>query len=186
MGFAMRNAWREIRNNRAFSLFYIVNLALGLIGFISVDSFKQSLDQRVEAESKELLGADLAIRARREITQEELTAVRDTLPDGTQEIEAVDFFSMVAGPTGRSRLVKIVAFDPGFPFYGNFKTNLHNSISGEDENLIHNRPLAWLYPELRGQLDIDLGEKLQVGESTFIISDLVKDESGLSFQAAED
>ena len=95
MGFAMRNAWREIRNNRAFSLFYIVNLALGLIGFISVDSFKQSLDQRVEAESKELLGADLAIRARREITQEELTAVRDTLPDGTQEIEAVDFLDQV-------------------------------------------------------------------------------------------
>jgi putative ABC transport system permease protein len=185
MGFALRNAWREIRNNRAFCLFYIVNLALGLIGFISVDSFKQTLDQRVEAESKELLGADLAIRARREITQEELTAVRDTLPAGTQEIEAVDFFSMVAGPTGRSRLVKIVAFDPGFPFYGTFKTNLHNSISGEDENLIHERPLAWLYPELRGQLDIDLGEKLQVGETTFIISDLVKDESGLSFQAAE-
>ena len=185
MGFAFRNAWREIRNNRPFCIFYIVNLTLGLIGFISVDSFKQTLDQKVEAESKELLGADLAIRARREITADELSSVRNALPAGSEEIEAVDFFSMAAGPTGRSRLIKVVAFDQGFPFYGKFETNLHGSIRGEDESLIHERPYAWIYPELRGQLEIDLGEKLKIGETTFLISDLIKDESGLSFQPAE-
>ena len=127
MGFAFRNAWREIRNNRPFCIFYIVNLTLGLIGFISVDSFKQTLDQKVEAESKELLGADLAIRARREITSEELASVRNGLPSNTKEIEAVDFFSMAAGPTGSSRLVKIIAFDQGFPFYGKIETKLRGS-----------------------------------------------------------
>ena len=156
-----------------------------MIGFISVDSFKQTLDLKVEAESKELLGADLAIRARREITADELSSVRNALPPGTKEIEAVDFFSMAAGPTGRSRLIKVVAFDQGFPFYGKFETNLHGSIRGEDESLIHERPYAWIYPELRGQLEIDLGEKLKIGETTFLISDLIKDESGLSFQPAE-
>ena len=65
MVFSLRNALREIRNNRSFCLFYIVNLSLGLIGFIGVDSFKASLDQKVSNESKELLGADLALRTRR-------------------------------------------------------------------------------------------------------------------------
>ena len=185
MGFAFRNAWREIRNNRPFCIFYIVNLTLGLIGFISVDSFKQTLDQKVEAESKELLGADLAIRARREITTEELAAVRNVLPSNSKEIEAVDFFSMAAGPTGSSRLVKIIAFDQGFPFYGKIETNLRGPITGEEKNLIHERPFVWIYPELRGQLNIDLGEELKIGETKFIVSDLIKEDTGLSFQPAE-
>ena len=185
MGFAFRNAWREIRNNRPFCIFYVVNLTLGLIGFISVDSFKQTLDQKVEAESKELLGADLAIRARREITTEELSSVRNALPSQSQEIEVVDFFSMAAGPTGRSRLVKVIAFDQGFPFYGKIETNLVGSVRGQEEPLIHQRPYAWIYPELRGQLEIDLGEELKIGETTFLISDLIKEETALSFQPAE-
>ena len=69
MSFAFRNAWREIRNSRSFCLFYAINLALGLVGFLTVDSFKTSLEHKVSKESKLLLGADLAIRARRDFTR---------------------------------------------------------------------------------------------------------------------
>ena len=71
MNFAFRNAWREIRNSRSFCIFYIVNLALGLVGFLTVDSFKSSLEYKVEEESKTLLGADFAIRGRRPLSREE-------------------------------------------------------------------------------------------------------------------
>ena len=185
MGFVIRNAWREIRNNRPFCLFYVINLSLGLIGFISVDSFKFSLEDKVVGESKQLLGADLALRARRIISNEELTLAREALPQGTKEIEAVDFFSMVAGPTGSSRLVKIIAIDQGFPFYGKFITSLAGEITGQDHSLLHDKPLVWIYPELRSQLEIDLGEELKIGEKIFRVSDLIKDETALSFQAAE-
>ena len=185
MSFIWRNALREIRNNRTFSIFYALNLTLGLIGFVCVDSFRHSIDERISAESKELLGADLAIRARREITPEELSSVRSALPPGTEEIKVVDFFSMAAGPTGRSRLVKIVAFQPGYPYYGNIETHLNGPVSGGKDSLIHQSPHVWIYPELRGLLEVDLGDELKLGESAFRVLDLVEDESGLSFQAAE-
>lgn len=185
MSFIWRNALREIRNNRTFSIFYALNLTLGLIGFVCVDSFRHSIDERISAESKELLGADLAIRARREITPEELASVRSALPPGTEEIKVVDFFSMAAGPTGRSRLVKIVAFQPGYPYYGNIETHLNGPVSGGKDSLIHQSPQVWIYPELRGLLEVDLGDELKIGESAFRVLDLVEDESGLSFQAAE-
>ena len=108
MSFSFRNALREIRNNRPFCLFYLLNLSLGLVGFIGVNSFKSSLDQKVESESKELLGADLAIGARRDFTTEELKVVGKVLPENTKEAKAFDFFSMVAGPEGRSRLIKVI------------------------------------------------------------------------------
>ena len=185
MGFVIRNAWREIRNNRPFCIFYVINLSLGLVGFISVDSFKYSLEEKVVAESKQLLGADLAIRARRIISEEELAVTRTGLPSGTKEIEVVDFFSMVAGPSGRSRLVKIIAMEKGFPFHGKFVTSLAGEIRGEDDSLLHEKPLVWIYPELRSQLEIDLGEELKIGKKIFRVSDLIKDETALSFQAAE-
>ena len=37
-------ALQELLNNRRFSLFFLFNLALGLAGFIALDSFKESLD----------------------------------------------------------------------------------------------------------------------------------------------
>ena len=115
MNFAFRNAWREIGNNRSFCIFYIINLALGLVGFLTVDSFKTSLEYKVEEESKTLLGADFAIRGRRPLTEKETNSVQSLIPAETKQIKVVDFYSMVAGPSGRSRLVKVVAMDPGFP-----------------------------------------------------------------------
>ena len=109
MSFIVRQAWREIRNSRSFCFFYSLNLALGLLGFLVVDTFQESISSKVQSESKELLGADLALRARRPILPEELVLARKNLPGNTRETKTVDFFSMAAGPGGRSRLVKVVA-----------------------------------------------------------------------------
>ena len=185
MSFAFRNAWRETRNNRPFCLFYVVNLAFGLIGFLTVDSFKHSLDEKVQSESKTMLGADLAIRARRDLTPEEKTKAFSLLPEGTEKIEVTDFFSMAAGPEGRSRLVKIVAMDEGFPFYGSFNLKLEGAVKGSDEKLLHQRKLAWVYPELESQLGTGLGDVVKLGESTFRVSDFITKDNGLQFQSAE-
>jgi putative ABC transport system permease protein len=185
MSFAFRNAWREIRNSRSFCLFYVINLALGLVGFLTVDSFKTSLEQKVQGESKLLLGADLAIRARRDFTPEELKSVKDRLPLGAETIEVVDFFSMAAGPDGKSRLVKIIAMEPGFPFYGSFELKLEGRVKGSKDMLMHQRKLAWVYPELESQLGAGLGEEIKIGEAGFRISDFVIKDSGLQFQPAE-
>jgi len=185
MNFVLRQAWREMRNSRSFCFFYALNLALGLIGFVVVDAFRESIETKVASESKELLGADLALRARRNITHEELDRARSTLPSETREARAVDFFSMAAGPTGRSRLVKVVAIDRGFPFHGTFKLRLGGERTGDQIDLLHERKLAWIYPEARAQLGIELGEELQLGESKFRISDLIKEETGLTFQPTD-
>jgi putative ABC transport system permease protein len=185
MRFILRQAWREMRNSRSFCLFYAVNLALGLVGFVVVDSFRESIETKVASESRELLGADLAIRARRPITYEELDHARGTLPGETREAGTVDFFSMAAGPTGRSRLVKVVAMDRGFPFHGEFKLQQGGTLGGDEIDQLHLQPLAWIYPEARAQLEIDLGDELKLGNSGFRIADLIIEEAGLSFQPTD-
>ncbi len=185
MKFILRQAWREIRNSRSFCFFYSINLALGLTGFILVDTFRHSIEEKISNESKELLGADLALRARRIITDQELAQARRTLPAETREAKAVDFFSMAAGPTGKSRLVKVFAIDPGFPFYGSIKLKLGGDLSGDKTGLLHKQKHAWIYPETRAQLGADLGEEIQLGETKFIIADFIEEETGLSFQPTD-
>ena len=185
MKFIFRQAWREIRNSRSFCFFYSLNLALGLAGFVVVDAFRESIESKMVNESRELLGADLALRARRSITDEELAKARSTLPSSTKEAVAVDFFSMAAGPTGLSRLVKVVAFDPGFPFHGSFKLQNGGELRGNEIGLLHEQKQAWIYPEARAQLGIGLGDQLQLGKTSFQISDLIVEETGLTFQPTD-
>ena len=185
MNFPLRNAWREIKNNRSFSIFYIVNLALGLVGFLTVDSFKSSLDQKVSLESRALLGADFAVRARRPLTQEEKEKVKNFIPTNTEQVNVIDFYSMAAGPTGRSRLVKVVAMEEGFPFYGKFELKLQGKVANSANELLHSRENIWIYPELRNQLELDLGEMIKIGEARFRVTDFVMNDAGLQFQPAE-
>ena len=185
MRFIVRQAWREIRNSRSFCFFYSLNLALGLIGFLVVDTFQESISSKVESESRELLGADLALRARRPISPDELIQARKNLPAQTTESQTVDFFSMAAGPGGRSRLVKVVAIDQGFPFYGSFSLQSAGKLSGQNITSLHQEKVAWIYPEARAQLGVQVGESIQLGETTFRVSDLIEEESGLAFQPTD-
>ena len=105
------------------------------------------------------------------------------LPDGTKMLEAVDFFSMVAGPSERSRLVKVTAMEPGFPFHGSFHLNLKAKLI-----------ILMIFYSIRNRLhgfilnfqstQSDLGDH-PLGKSKFLISDIVKEDAGLQFQPAE-
>jgi putative ABC transport system permease protein len=66
-----RYATRELRNSPRFSLLFIANLTLGLLGFISLDALKRSFEDRLQGSARELLGADLSISARRKLGQED-------------------------------------------------------------------------------------------------------------------
>ena len=92
---------------------------------------------------------------------------------------------MAAGPTGHSRLVKIVAIDRNFPFHGSFRLKLRGELKGNEIDLLHQDKQVWIYPEARVQLGVDLGEELTLGETKFIVSDLIEEESGLSFQPTD-
>src|SRR5688572_23472952 len=112
-----RLAWRETRNNSRFSLFFILNLALGLSGFLTIQAFKDSIEAGLAGRSRELLTADLRISARRPLTEAELQAVRASLGPETQETRALEMYSMVASAQ-TSRLAEVTVLYPGYPFYG--------------------------------------------------------------------
>ena len=71
-------ALKELLNNQRFSIFFLFNLALGLAGFIALDSFKESLDVHLSKNSQAILGADLALTSYVPIDDQTLKKLEST------------------------------------------------------------------------------------------------------------
>ncbi len=176
---------KELINNKYFSLLFVLNLSLGLTGFVSLEALKSSIDYAFQSRSKNVLGADFGVSARRPLSENEVKIVDENIgfsdSSNTNSIEKtklLEFFSMVANFDGDSRLLQIRVIENNFPFYGDIKLtklkkkNNQNFLNLEKENLI------WVYPEILSQLKVSVGDRLKIGQAEFKITDTVEDDSG--------
>ncbi|MBU3917366.1 hypothetical protein KKA14_17680, partial [bacterium] len=71
MSFWIKLAIKNVMNNRRFSLFFILNLSIGLVGFIALNSFNQSLHTHINDNLKNIITGDFAILSSKEVTKNE-------------------------------------------------------------------------------------------------------------------
>ena len=71
MSLWLRLGWREIVRNPRFTALFVVNLALGLAGFLLITAFGGSLARHLDDNLREMLGADLVLRSSRQLSAEE-------------------------------------------------------------------------------------------------------------------
>ncbi len=174
-------AFKELLNQRRFSLFFIVNLMLGLTGFLMLDSFKLSLHQYFADRSKDILTADISIHATHPFRDDELREVDAVLGTDREEARQTTFFHMGATET-TSRLLHIVGISDRYPFYGNLVLAGQGQVSPKlsQDDLVANRSI-WVAPELLTALGTETGEKLKIGNASYQIKDTVIEEPSSSF-----
>ncbi len=174
----------ELKNNFGFSSLFILNLSFGLLGFISLEAFKESVDQTIELRSKGILGADFGISARRPFSDQELKVTTSVLPKNTETSQMVEFFSMVAGPGGESRLVQVKAIEANYPFYGEILLRKNGVVNSETQLRLVTEQRVWIYPELMRQLNVKVGDTLVVGQGRFIVDDIVDEDAAAGFSTS--
>jgi putative ABC transport system permease protein len=170
--------WRECKNNKSFTLLFIFTLSLGLCGFMALESFKQSVSYTIREKSKAILGADLALSARREISQKEQDLVMKLAPQAKSSL-GIEVFSMIARKNGRSLLAQIKAVEKNFPFYGTLeldKTSQPFSPGNPND--------VWVYPEILLQLGLKTGDPLQIGEKSFKIAGVISNDPSAGFSTS--
>jgi len=165
-----RLALIDLLRNRRFSLFFILNLSIGLVGFISLNSFNNSLENYLKDNLKEILTADLMVSASRQLNQTENQAVESVLGGDKRESRQITFFSMISSSSG-SKLAHVVAIDRAFPLYGSMISK-KNHLSGSDNSKL-TLSKAWLTPDLATALEIERGGTLRIGDKNFIVDDIV-------------
>ena len=179
MQFWLRLAWREIQNNRKFSIFFVLNLAIGLIGFLALNSFNASVQNQLGRDAKGILTADIAVNSTRPFKEKELKQIFDSLQP-VEQSQQISFVSMSANDFN-SRLSQIIAVDSGFPLYGELELQERGIIGPLEVAQVLKKPVIWVYPDLLTALNLELGDSLQIGTKTFKIDDVVLQDPGTTF-----
>jgi putative ABC transport system permease protein len=184
----LRLALKEILYHKRFSLLFIVNISLGLLGLVLVENFKYSFQDTLAAKSKLLLGADLAVRSRYLLSDEKKEGFYDLIKSNSvtgryESSVLISLFSMLKINNNEPRLVALNSLDGKFPFYGNLKLYGDNKLY--PKTLREPEPgHIWLYKDALGRLNRGQVSKLEVGGETLVLDDLVEQDDQQAFSTA--
>ncbi len=171
---------KELKNSPRFALLFLLNMSLGLLGFITLDALKRNFDDRLNSSARTLLGADLSISARRELERNDLPRALEALPNGTKAQVMISLYTMAA-TTEKSSLVDLRTVDKEYPYYGEIILK-ENGPQSSSEALSRDR-LVWIAPEVALKLDLKVGDTVKLGKLDFRVADLIQDDNASSFGA---
>jgi putative ABC transport system permease protein len=162
-GWVWRMAWRDARHNFSRLLLFVASLITGIAGLVALDSLNASLQGDIERNAKELIGADLVVNASKRMEAELITRFDST---GLPQAREADMASMVLFTnSGQSRLIRLVALEGDFPFYGKIET-----IPADASSLMKTGRYALIDETLASQYEVSSGDSIKVGASYFIIA----------------
>ena len=165
----LRLAWRESRFARSRLLLFLSSVALGVAALTAVQSFAVNFERGVQEQARELLGADLQIRARTTFGPTTEALVDSLAGAGVPVARTVGTSSMALAPeTGRTRLVQLRGADAAYPFYGTIETEPADAWQGLGDGD------ALVDPVLLAALEISAGDAIRVGDATFTVAGVLR------------
>ena len=181
--FWIRMAIRDLMKNRGFALFFVLNLSLGLAGFIAIHSFGSSLNRHLNENLKDILTADLVLIANSPMTPGELTLTDRVLGPDKSHARLINFFTMVK-VRDNARLIRVMAIDENYPLYGAF------ALEGRGvKKDLQERPGVFMTRDTAYALGIrnkaDVSTPLLLGNKPFFIQDFFTIDPDKSLTAVE-
>ncbi|MCP5495390.1 MAG: FtsX-like permease family protein [Leptospiraceae bacterium] len=154
---------RELLYKKDYPLQIILSIAVGVGAVVGINSYKENLYNKIEKESRNIMGGDLVIESNSHINEETYTYIRDSLPQGSIYSKIIKFSSMIYGTDSKENsLATIKAVESNFPFFGEVITSpkdaYHNLQADEillEESLVQN-------------LNVQIGDKIGIGKTDFI------------------
>lgn len=156
-------AWRDARHNFSRLFLLVASLITGIAAVVSIGSLNYSLQETLDQNAKELLGADLVINSNKEF-EKKIISILDTAKlttAGDAEMASMVMFMN----TRQSRLVKLTALYGDFPFYGKLETQPANAY-----DLMKSGRYAMLDESLARQFEISSEDSIKVGNTIFKVA----------------
>lgn len=159
-------AWRDARHNFSRLFLFTTSLMTGIAAVVALDSMNTTLQNDINSKAKELLGADLVVNGNKKF-EPELKVLFDSIK--YQQSEQADMASMVLFfSSDQSRLIRLIALEGPFPFYGELETQPANTY-----DLMKKGGYAMLDESLASQYEVSSGDSIKIGNTTFIVSGIV-------------
>jgi putative ABC transport system permease protein len=115
-----RMAWRDSRSQRLRLVIFSLAIVSGIAALTAIHSLKASVERGITSEAKSLLGSDLRVSSRKEISAEEVSKLSAMASRVSLE---TSFPSMIRFlPEGGARLMQVRGIAGEYPFYGEVET----------------------------------------------------------------
>jgi len=164
-------AWRDARHNFSRLLLFTASLVTGIAAVVALDSFNHTLQNDIDRNAKELIGADLVVNGDKKFEGKIAAAFDSTKLEQANE---ADMASMVLFlNNGQSRLIRLVALSGPFPFYGQIKTKPEGIYEK-----IKDGHFAMMDETLASQFEVSSGDSIRLGRSTFEVAGVVSEIPG--------
>ncbi len=182
-------AIKELKVNRGFGIFFVLNLSIGLAGFVAVQSFGRSMDRHMDQNLKQILTADLVLSASSPMTDREKALTDEVLGTDKSTARLTAFYSMVRPGPGRNgtrpqaRLVRVMAIDRFYPLYGRFILEKDGGQSGD----LQTGPGLLMTRDTAHTLGVETDENpsLKIGDKNFYIQDFFLEDPDKSLTAVD-
>lgn len=164
-------AWRDARQNYSRLLLFMASLVTGIAAVVALDSFSHTLENDINRNAKELVGADLVVNGDKKISGP-MAAIFDSTK--LEQASEADMASMVVFLHNKqSRLIRLVAFSGPFPFYGEIETKPADAYEK-----VKKGGYAMLDETLASQFEVSSDDSIKVGNRIFRVAGVVSNIPG--------
>ncbi len=170
-GWLLLMAWRDSRRNRSRLLLFLSSIILGIAALVATFSFGYNLQNDINDQARNLVGADLVIEDNRQ-PGPEVQHLLDSL--GSQRSQERSFASMIYFiRTQGTRLVQVRALEGSYPYYGSLETT-----PAQAGLTFRSGPYALVDKTLMLQYGATLGDSIRIGNLSFVITGILKKSPG--------
>lgn len=144
----------------------LLALVVAVASVTAVGFFTDRINQALEMQAGELLGADLKISASRPVP----AAIRELAREsGLAQAETIEFPSMVMSGEA-ARLASVKAVSPAYPLRGAIRVWTESPAATHMAQHMPRAGEVWLEPRLMQQLGLEIGAEVLLGESRLRIT----------------
>ncbi len=185
--FIFKMAWRETRGAWRHFLYFFACIAIGVGSLVGVSLFSANVDRAVTKEARGLLGGDLEIRLTHPLSSEGQALVKSLTTRGLTLAHASELIAMASRQTQASatpqatQIIELKAVDSAYPLYGAIALDPAQPL----EALLHPPTHrcggqvclgAVVQESLLIRMGLSVGDRLKIGQATFLISGIVRTE----------
>ena len=164
---------RQLTTARKQSLIFVLCVALSLVTLVALRGFGDSINRALLRDAKQLQASDLFVRASFSLSQPVLdTIARLVAEEQVESARTYEFLSVVRVAEGEAtQLANLKVVERGYPFYGQVML-----ASGRGFATVLTPGSVIVEQALLDRLDLQVGDRLQIGQATLTIVDVVLQE----------
>ena len=166
-------AWRLFKHEAKRGELTIILLAiiLSVASVLSLSLFSERLQSALTAKSAEFIAADRVLKSRQPVDQSWIEKAQEFNLDTANQV----YTRSMAFSGDNMMLVDLRAAAPGYPLKGTVKVAEQPFAPGQAIKSLPKPGHAWIESRLFQNLDLTLGQDIEVGDKTFTVTKVLSD-----------